>query len=104
MEYTLERNNMNTDINDIREFKELKVNMNYSTGNYGENACRIVSKGSRLDQMYAQTYQEYLKISQEDYEKQEALRLEMGLTTQEWNERKEQERIHRDGSGEWILS
>jgi len=32
MEYTLERNNMNTDINDIREFKELKVNMNYSTG------------------------------------------------------------------------
>ena len=104
MEYTLERNNMNTDINDIREFKELKVNMNYSTGNYGENACRIVSKGSLLDKMYAQTYQEYLKISQEDYEKQEALRLEMGLTTQEFNERKEQERIHRDGSGEWILS
>ena len=85
--------------------KELKVNLNYSTGNYGENACRIVSKGSLLDKMYAQTYQEYLKKSQEDYEKQEALRLEMGLTTQEWNEREEEMRApKRDGAGEWILS
>ena len=78
------RENMNTDINDIREFKELKVNLNYSTGVYGENACRIVSKGSLLDQMYARTYQEYLKKSQKDFE--------------------EQERIKRDGAGEWILN
>ena len=78
---------MNTDINDIREFKELKVNLNYSTGNYGENACRIVSKGSRLDQMYAKTYQEYLKIDQAEFER-----------------KKQQKEIKRDGAGEWILS
>ena len=78
---------MNTDINDIREFKELKVNLNYSTGNYGENACRIVSKGSRLDQMYAKTYQEYLKIDQAEFER-----------------KKQQKEIKRDGAGESILS
>ena len=78
---------MNTDINDIREFKELKVNLNYSTGNYGENACRIVSKGSRLDQMYAKTYQEYLKIDQAEFER-----------------KAQQKEIKRDGAGEWILS
>ena len=57
---------MNTDINDIREFQELQVNMNYETGKYGENACRIVSKGSELDEMYAKTYHEYLKKTRED--------------------------------------
>ena len=71
------------DINSIG-FNELKVNMNYETGTRGENACRIVSKGSELHQMYARTYHEYLKKSQKDFE--------------------EQERIKRDGAGEWILS
>ena len=62
-------------INDISEFKELEVNSNYSTGNYAENRCRIVSKDSLLDKMYTQTYKEYLKIDQADYERREALRL-----------------------------
>jgi len=66
--------------------KELKVNLNYKTGRRGQNNCRIVSAGSELDLMYQETYDNYLKKSQEDYE------------------RKEQERIKRDGAGEWILS
>ena len=66
--------------------KELKVNLNYKTGRMGQNNCRIVSAGSELDLMYQETYDNYLKKSQEDYE------------------RKEQERIKRDGAGEWILS
>ena len=97
-----ERGNMNTDINDIKEFKELKVNLNYSTGNYGENACRIVSKGSRLDQMYARAYQEYLKIDQKEFEEQE-----LDKKIKEWNEKKrpsQQQEPQRDGAGEWILS
>ena len=35
-----------------REFKELKVDMNYKTGRRGENNCRIVSAGSELDILY----------------------------------------------------
>ena len=66
--------------------RKLKVNLNYKTGRRGENNCRIVSAGSELDLMYQETYDNYLKKSQEDYE------------------RKEQERIKRDGAGEWILS
>ena len=66
--------------------RKLKVNLNYKTGRRGQNNCRIVSAGSELDLMYQETYDNYLKKSQEDYE------------------RKEQERIKRDGSGEWILS
>ena len=72
------------DINSIG-FNELKVNMNYETGTRGENACRIVSKGSELDQMYARTYHEYLKKTREE------------------RIRKEKEPM-RDGAGEWILS
>jgi len=72
------------DINSIG-FNELKVNMNYETGTRGENACRIVTKGSELDQMYARTYHEYLK------------------KTREKRIRKEKEPM-RDGAGEWILS
>jgi len=66
--------------------RKLKVNLNYKTGRRGQNNCRIVSAGSELDLMYQETYDNYLKKSQEDYE------------------RKEQERIKRDGAGEWILS
>ena len=53
------------DINSIG-FNELKVNMNYETGTRGENACRIVTKGSELDEMYAKTYHEYLKKTREE--------------------------------------
>ena len=42
-------------IEDTREIKELKVNMNYQTGSMGSNNCRIVTAGSELDRMYAQT-------------------------------------------------
>ena len=65
------------DINDISGFKELKVNMNYETGTHGENACRIVSKGSELDQMYARTYHEYLKKTREEID------YTLGFTEQE---------------------
>ena len=64
------------DINNIG-FNELKVNMNYSTGSHGENACRIVSKGSELDQMYARTYHEYLKKTREEID------YTLGFTEQE---------------------
>ena len=47
-------------IEDTREIKELKVNMNYQTGSMGSNNCRIVPAGSELDRMYAQTYHKYL--------------------------------------------
>ena len=65
------------DINDINGHKELKVNMNYSTGSHGENACRIVTKGSELDQMYARTYHEYLKKTREEID------YTLGFTEQE---------------------
>ena len=65
------------DINDISGFKELKVNMNYETGTHGENACRIVTKGSELDQMYARTYHEYLKKTREEID------YTLGFTEQE---------------------
>ena len=64
------------DINSIG-FNELKVNMNYETGTHGENACRIVSKGSELDQMYARTYHEYLKKTREEID------YTLGFTEQE---------------------
>ena len=64
------------DINNIG-FNELKVNMNYETGTRGENACRIVSKGSELDQMYARTYHEYLKKTREEID------YTLGFTEQE---------------------
>ncbi len=44
------------------KFNELKVDMNYETGNRGENNCRIVSKGSELDLMYQQAYEDYQKV------------------------------------------
>ena len=44
------------------KFNELKVDMNYETGNRGENNCRIVSKGSELDLMYQQVYEDYQKV------------------------------------------
>ena len=43
----------------MREFKELKVDMNYKTGRRGENNCRIVSAGSELDILYQKVYDEY---------------------------------------------
>ena len=43
----------------MREFKELKVDMNYKTGRRGENNCRIVSAGSELDRLYQKVYDEY---------------------------------------------
>ena len=69
------------------KFNELKVNLNYDTGTRGENNCRIVSKGSELDLMYEQVYEDWKKV-------------------QEWNEKKRpsQKEIRRDGAGEWILS
>ena len=71
------------DINSIG-FNELKVNMNYETGTRGENACRIVSKGSELDQMYARTYHEYLKKTREErIRKEKELDYTLGFTEQE---------------------
>ena len=64
-------------INNIDDFNELKVNMNYSTGSHGENACRIVTKGSELDQMYARTYHEYLKKTRKEID------YTLGFTEQE---------------------
>ena len=71
------------DINSIG-FNELKVNMNYETGTRGENACRIVSKGSELDQMYARTYHEYLKkMREERIQKEKEIDYTLGFTEQE---------------------
>ena len=71
------------DINSIG-FNELKVNMNYETGTRGENACRIVSKGSELDQMYARTYHEYLKKTREEsIRKEKEIDYTLGFTEQE---------------------
>ena len=42
--------------------KQLEVNMNYKTGQYGENNCRIVSAGSELDKLYQETYDNYMKV------------------------------------------
>ena len=71
------------DINSIG-FNELKVNMNYETGTRGENACRIVSKGSELDLMYARTYHEYLKKTREErIRKEKEIDYNLGFTEQE---------------------
>ena len=72
------------DINDINGHKELKVNMNYSTGSHGENACRIVTAGSELDEMYAKTYHEYLKKTREErIRKEKEIDYTLGFTEQE---------------------
>jgi len=44
----------------MREFEELKVDMNYKTGRRGENNCRIVTAGSELDILYQKVYDEYI--------------------------------------------
>ena len=36
--------------------------MNYQTGSHSENNCRIVTKGSELDLMYQQVYEDYMKV------------------------------------------
>ena len=45
------------------KFNELKVDMNYETGAVNSpNNCRIVTKGSELDSMYQQVYEDYQKV------------------------------------------
>ena len=44
------------------KFNELKIDMNYQTGRNGENNCRIVTKGSELDLMYQEVYEDYMKV------------------------------------------
>ena len=45
------------------KFNELKVDMNYETGAVNSpNNCRIVTKGSELDCMYQQVYEDYMKV------------------------------------------
>ena len=45
------------------KFNELKVDMNYETGAVNSpNNCRIVTKGSELDLMYQQVYEDYQKV------------------------------------------
>ena len=44
------------------KFNELKVDMNYQTGSHSENNCRIVTKGSELDLMYQEVYEDYMKV------------------------------------------
>ena len=44
------------------KFNELKIDMNYQTGSHSENNCRIVTKGSELDLMYQQVYEDYMKV------------------------------------------
>ena len=44
------------------KFNELKIDMNYQTGRNSENNCRIVTKGSELDLMYQEVYEDYMKV------------------------------------------
>ena len=44
------------------KFNELKVDLNYQTGRNSENNCRIVTKGSELDLMYQEVYEDYMKV------------------------------------------
>ena len=44
------------------KFNELKIDMNYQTGSNSENNCRIVTKGSELDLMYQEVYEDYMKV------------------------------------------
>ena len=44
------------------KFNELKVDLNFQTGRNGENNCRIVTKGSELDLMYQEVYEDYMKV------------------------------------------
>ncbi len=45
------------------KFNELKVNRFYETGAVNSpNNCRIVTKGSELDLMYQQVYEDYMKV------------------------------------------
>lgn len=44
------------------KFNELKIDMNYQTGSHSENNCRIVTKGSELDLMYQEVYEDYMKV------------------------------------------
>ena len=47
------------------KFNELKVDMNYETGAVNSpNNCRIVTKGSELDLMYQQVYEDYMKVQE----------------------------------------
>ena len=46
------------------KFNELKVDLNYQTGSHSENNCRIVTKGSELDLMYQQVYEDYMKVQE----------------------------------------
>ena len=88
------------------KFNELKVNLNYDTGRNGENNCRIVSKGSELDLMYEQVYEDWKKV-QEWNEKKRPSQIDssLGFTEQEQIDiEKREEQILRDGAGEWILN
>ena len=44
------------------KFNELKIDMNYQTGSHSENNCRIVTKGSELDLMFQEVYEDYMKV------------------------------------------
>ena len=44
------------------KFNELKIDLNYQTGRNRENNCRIVTKGSELDLMYQEVYEDYMKV------------------------------------------
>tara|TARA_B100000029_G_C17495319_1_gene930614 strand:+ start:662 stop:883 length:222 start_codon:yes stop_codon:yes gene_type:complete len=44
------------------KFNELKIDLNYQTGRNSENNCRIVTKGSELDLMYQEVYEDYMKV------------------------------------------
>ena len=91
------------------KFNDLKVDMNYETGTRGENNCRIVSKGSELDLMYQQVYEDYMKV-QEWNEKKRPSQIDISDTTLGFTEQEQidierrEEQILRDGAGEWILS
>ena len=92
------------------KFNELKVNLNYDTGRNGENNCRIVSKGSELDLMYEQVYEDWKKVQEWNEKKrlsQKTSQIDstLGFTEQEQIDiEKREEQILRDGAGEWILS
>ena len=46
------------------KFNELKIDMNYQTGSHSENNCRIVTKGSELDLMYQEVYEDWKKVQE----------------------------------------
>ena len=68
-----------------------------------------MSKGSELDLMYQQVYEDYMKVKEWN-EKKRPSQIDISDTTLGFTEQEQidierrEEQILRDGAGEWILS